>query len=628
MLGRGTAATFGRAGHAEDSAEIWKRVWRAAAAMFGRARHVGWWTMVLLAPSALLLERAWDRRWTTDDGFINFRVVRMVLEGHGPVYNVGERVEATTSTLWLWVLVVGDILLPFKLEWVAVVLGLVCAVGGLAAATMGAARLQRSLGAGTRLVPLGALVLAVMPPMWEFSTSGLEGGLTFGWLGLTSFLLARWATKETSLGAGSAVVVGLGWLVRPDLVIVSVVVVVGVLIAQWRSDGARDRLRLLAAALALPVAYQIFRMGYYASIVPNTGLAKAGVGSRWSDGLDYLRDFAQPYWLVVPLVALVASVMVPALQRAHAANNRRAVAALVALPLAGLVHAGSIVRIGGDYMHARLLLPSFVALVLPLAVAPLPRLAWRRPASEESTAEGESEAGGGRLAPLGVTGGFVAAGLWAVVCLVMLRSHTVVPDLFTADAWEGHVARHGEHAVTARDQPAMHPPELVDGAVLVNGGAVLTTAPHPEMPMPAHVADAIGVVGYVYGTDVHIVDTLGLADSTVSRFELARRGLTGHEKQMPTAWLAARVTEGSVDVDAITPNIFTMPLYESSPDELDDDAMAARQALDCGDLRRLGEATTESLTPKRFVANLMAAPTFTRLSIPPDPHAAVERFCG
>ena len=37
----------------------------------------------------------------------------------------------------------------------------------------------------------------------------------------------------------------------------------------WRHDA-----RLVAAAVAFPVAYQVFRMAYYGVLVPNTALAK------------------------------------------------------------------------------------------------------------------------------------------------------------------------------------------------------------------------------------------------------------------------------------------------------------------------------------------------------------------
>lgn len=55
----------------------------------------------------MALWAAIDRRWMSDDGLIVLRTVRNLLEGNGPVFNVGERVEANTSTLWQYLIVVG-----------------------------------------------------------------------------------------------------------------------------------------------------------------------------------------------------------------------------------------------------------------------------------------------------------------------------------------------------------------------------------------------------------------------------------------------------------------------------------------------------------------------------------------
>ena len=45
---------------------------------------------------------AWQRRWISDDGLIFVRTVRQVLDGNGPVFNVFERAESGTSTLWTY----------------------------------------------------------------------------------------------------------------------------------------------------------------------------------------------------------------------------------------------------------------------------------------------------------------------------------------------------------------------------------------------------------------------------------------------------------------------------------------------------------------------------------------------
>ena len=56
---------------------------------------------------ALLFLAVFLYGWVTDDAFITFRVVRNFLAGDGPVYNLGERVQAYTHPLWFWLLSVG-----------------------------------------------------------------------------------------------------------------------------------------------------------------------------------------------------------------------------------------------------------------------------------------------------------------------------------------------------------------------------------------------------------------------------------------------------------------------------------------------------------------------------------------
>jgi arabinofuranosyltransferase len=596
---------------------------------------------VLALPALIVVERAWGRRWMTDDGFINLRIARMILGGHGPVFNVGERVEPATSTLWVWIIAAGDLVLPLRMEWVAIVLGLVGVGGGLALATFGSARLFRSRGATGLLLPAGAAVVAALPPFWEFSTSGLEGGLTFGWIGLVGWLLCRWAGTGERFGAAAAVIVGAAPLVRPDLALALPVVLGGVLATQWADDGARDRVRLLAQALALPVAYQVFRMGFYGSLVPNTALAKSGGRGQWRSGWGYLRDFAEPYWLVVPLALLTLGVGVPFVVRAWRARDRRGLVALGTLPLVGLANGLYIVRLGGDYMHGRLLLPALFALVTPLAAVPVTRLgglwadgpARARDDGSGAAGDGAGRAGRGSVVTLGVAVASTAVLVWAVVAGAELRrpGGGVVDGLFVSEAYDGHVALHGRHAVTTEDQGwgtedarevldsgvDVHVPRPVEGAVPRDGGG-----------RPVYASWGIGVVGYALGEDVYVLDMLGLADPFVSRFALERPGATGHEKPIPAAWLAARVSEGAVPEDLLRPPMMSIPLYESPPGRLEEDAEAARRALGCGELTDLSQAVHDRLTPGRFFRNLVESPTLTRLRIPADPHEAEARFCG
>ncbi|HET9471381.1 MAG TPA: hypothetical protein VFO24_09780, partial [Usitatibacter sp.] len=68
----------------------------------------------------------WSHRWMDEDAFINFRIVDQIFAGHGPVFNAGERIEASTSALWLFVLVVGRAVFGsfVSMEWIALFAGL------------------------------------------------------------------------------------------------------------------------------------------------------------------------------------------------------------------------------------------------------------------------------------------------------------------------------------------------------------------------------------------------------------------------------------------------------------------------------------------------------------------------
>ena len=117
------------------------------------------------------------------------------------------------------------------------------------------------------------------------------------------------------------VLLGLGWLVRPELVVFSAAFLALVLLAQRRVQGWRSRVGFVAAAVAVPVAYQVFRMGYFGMVVANTAIAKEGTDLRWDRGWAYLRNFAGPYWLWVPLLAMVAGAYLPLVRALRARED-------------------------------------------------------------------------------------------------------------------------------------------------------------------------------------------------------------------------------------------------------------------------------------------------------------------
>ena len=590
-----------------------------------------------LLPVAILAIVGWALRWINEDGFIYFRVVDNLLAGDGPVFNAGERVEAYTSPAWLGLLTAAKGLLPFGgLEGISVALGVALSAAGLLAACVGALRLQRALAPGRTapaLLPLGALVVAAVPVFWGFVTSGLETSLVFAWLGATFLGLTGLAqAEETTVPAthprrrlpALAVLIGLGPLVRPDLAPFSACFLVALLLLA-RPATRRAAVGLVAAAIALPLAYLIFRMGYFAALVPGTALAKEAGMPYWERGLGYLGNLVLPYALPVPLAALGWRwwrLVGPAWL-----EGRRRAAALAAAPVAGaLVHTLYLVRLGGDYMHGRMLLPSLFAVLMPVAIVALPR---RRGAAIALTA---------------------VVVLWAGVCALALRT----PSQFGPEAgpWQildqrakqrdtpshPHPVTLADHDALPLSQPSVgyaaralaRPGRAVlsldarvssrrgpDGTVPVQVPSVLDARADRSVTAPVVIfTGSIGRLGYAAGPEVRIADRLGLADPVAARLRIGpdRPARAGHEKMLPAAWFLGRFADPA--------SVRASARFGANPR-----IPAARAALRCGELGRLLEAVNAPLTPARFLANLGAAIELHSLRVPADPVVARRELC-
>ena len=125
----------------------------------------------------------------------------------------------------------------------------------------------------------------------------------------------------------------------------------------------------MVAALAVPLAYEVFRAGYFGTLVPLPALAKNATDAHWHRGFTYLLDTVRPCWLWLPGCVLVA---VFALGIKRLTSRERIVVAAPAI--IGFLLAGYVVRVGGDFMHARMLLLPAFALLLPAFVLPLGRV--------------------------------------------------------------------------------------------------------------------------------------------------------------------------------------------------------------------------------------------------------------
>ena len=121
--------------------------------------------------------------------------------------------------------------------------------------------------------------------------------------------------------------------------------------------------------------------------------------------------------------------------------------------------------------------------------------------------------------------------------------HTIVTD---GRAGVVH-ALHEANPVTAEDfgwgTASVAKPAGASGAW--TGGRQLDVTLPEDVSQPIDIMYGVGLSAYAEGGRVYVLDRLGLGDPLVSRFEVDAPGFIGHEKPIPNAWLAARITTGS-----------------------------------------------------------------------------------
>ncbi len=556
--------------------------------------HRSWSRRLALAvpaylPALMIAIGGWEHRWMDEDAFINLRVVDQIFAGHGPVFNAGERVESATSTLWLLVLVIARMLFGAfaSMEWITLIASLAAAVFAFAVAGKAGRLLHQ--GDDGAVIPVGLVLVAAVAVVWDFSTSGLEMGLVWLWIAGCWYVLVSVARSGEIGGRrrlGFAMLLGLAPLVRPDLALMMICFAVAWFVLVRPRRIVFD----LVAILALPVAYQVFRMGYYATIVPSTALAKDAGGLHVHQGWAYAKDFIGPYRLWLTAIIVVATIV----YRTISHRDRRVALVTAAMVAAGLVHALYITAIGGDYMHGRLLLPAFFALALPASIAVTRRTVV-------------------------VVGINALAAVWAIVTVAAFRPPPLPKGFVLAQVSDWRAVSGG------RVDPIDANPFGLNGnqaAAAYDRGVrgyfkITDKTPRPGLDPNRLVLTlgSIGVPAYDAGRRVWVVDIGGLAEPFAARTDDVPGRPAGHRKQVDDAWYDARfgATTSPTTSPGATP---------SNPKDA-----AARLALTCGPIPGLLEAVDAKMTPGRFLSNIWHSVSYTTLHVPSDPDVAVKKWC-
>lgn len=250
--------------------------------------------VILSVIIAIFVAHSLSLNFTQDDAFISYRYVKNFINGHGLVFNPGERVEGYTNFLWIIILSIFakfglDIIVVSKILGIAsgcVVLFLLYKISVLLFQTRNrwanSAKGKISLPRDWFFSLFPSLLLASNSAFAYWSISGLETAF---------FVMAVLLSMYFYLSNHRLVIVftALSTLIRPEGVLIFVIILWHKLF--FRKDKLKDSLFFLAGFVALLLPFFIFKILYYGDILPNSFYAKT------SFSLEYIKSGLEYFWL-------------------------------------------------------------------------------------------------------------------------------------------------------------------------------------------------------------------------------------------------------------------------------------------------------------------------------------------
>lgn len=298
--------------------------------------------------------------WGTDDAYISYRYAKNLVEGHGLVFNPGERVEGYSNFLYVLLMSLVFAVSDQHAYLSSVVLNLVF----IAIAFLLFYRcVNRQFG--SHAANVAGLLFALCPPVWLWVASGMETPLvilvTLGmWMAVETVAQTR---RQSGVMLLCTLMV-LSILTRADGFVAPLIAIAYLLLKrQWPAAAWCG-----ATVLASMAAYTLWRYEYYGYLLPNTYYAKVSgpLGAR-------LQSAGAQLWKVVVHRGLLAYFVVFLLVICRAAAGRIRRSGTPSMGFASVFAAGWIVYwfyIGGDVFEER-----FLVILVPLGIYELLRVA-------------------------------------------------------------------------------------------------------------------------------------------------------------------------------------------------------------------------------------------------------------
>ncbi len=275
-------------------------------------------TGFLIVLSVVFIFICIDHKFIQDDAYISFRYIQNFTEGNGLVFNIGERVEGYTNLLWVLLLSLF-VSIKFDLENTSQILSVIFGVVVLFATYYVSSLIEikddskQIKKSKTENADLSEKWFNLIPPVllvftgsyifWSISGMETTMFISFCLLGIFFYIKER---KSTAVNYKFPLFIFLATLTRPEGMYFFGLIMIHKLFFAFREYKAAGLKEFFSKnniisylVYVIPVIFYFFiRYSYYGYLFPNTYYAKTGFSQAYlNSGLEYFMKFFSSYLL-------------------------------------------------------------------------------------------------------------------------------------------------------------------------------------------------------------------------------------------------------------------------------------------------------------------------------------------
>ncbi len=283
--------------------------------------------------------------WVGDDAYITFRTVDNFINGYGLTWNIAERVQAYTNTLWMFVI---SAVYWFTREafYTSIIVSIVISTATVYFLAFKTAKTHYA-------ACLAVIALILSKAFMDYSTSGLENPLSH-LLAVLFFLLFLNRPLSRKSIIQLSLIAALAGLNRMDCLLVYAPVFFYIVYKDLRWKN----ILYIALGFSPLLIWVLFSLFYYGFLFPNTAYAKLATCIHWADRIEQGLYYTWSSMTVDPItmIIILAGIIIPIL------TKQRRQTLIIIGPVLYILY---VIWIGGSFISGRYFaLPFLISIIV------------------------------------------------------------------------------------------------------------------------------------------------------------------------------------------------------------------------------------------------------------------------